>query len=157
MQVAVIMLLLGLMPGFVEAQQGQGKAASNGDKTDSLIGNWNLSITLQDAAVQSVETPQIVTILEVGSKLLVKVTVPNVTPTATSLQTQGVRELVFTDLKYNGKDLSFTVGDEDNLLIAELSRINDDEFAGRWRSPLGARWRGKRSEFSGTLTLVRKK
>jgi len=155
--IIALVFLTSLVDGSAVLARGQGNSANAAGDKDSLAGNWDLIITTRGVEAQQNEAPTVITIQETGNKLTGKVAVPNVIATGASFQTQGARDLALTDLKYNGKKLSFVVSDEDNQLIAELSKVNDDEFAGTWRSPINERWKGAKSEFAGTLKMKRKK
>lgn len=152
--VALVTLAVG---GAAALAHGSGNSANGADNKDSLVGSWDLFITTQGVEAPQNEAPTVVTIQEIGNKLTGKVTVPNVITTGSGFQTQGTRDLTLDDLRYNGKKLSFKVSDEDNQLIADLDKISNDEFTGTWRSPISGRWKGAKSDFSGTLKLARKK
>lgn len=101
--------------------------------------------------------PVIIVFQMIGNKLSGKVTVPNLDPTATGLQKVADQDLLLSDLKFNGQKLSFNVSDGDNLFEGDLTRVTDDRYEGRWRSPIQGRWKGSKSEFTGALKMVRAK
>lgn len=129
---------------------------ANQNNNKSLSGNWALSIMLEGGG--SDRTPVTVTFVESDNKLSGKVSVPDVVNTATGPQRSGTTtDMVMTDLKFNGKDLSFKVINGEDSFTGELAKINDDLFTGVWESPIGERWKGSKVKFSGTLKMARTK
>jgi hypothetical protein len=121
----------------------------------SLSGEWALSIALDGD--ESNQTSATAAFQEVGNKLSGKVIVTDVVATPTGPQRGGNVELALDDLKYNGKTLSFSVKREENELEGELTKVTDELFEGRWKSPVSGRWKGSKKEFTGTLKMTRAK
>lgn len=121
----------------------------------SLSGEWALSIALDGDG--SSQPPIMITFQEVGNKLSGKVIVTDVVPTPTGPQRGGNVELALDDLKYNGETLSFNVKREENELEGELTRITDELFEGRWKSPVSGRWKSSKKDFTGTLKMTKAK
>jgi hypothetical protein len=131
-------------------------AAGQGNSDDkALVGTWELYVATAGAANN--QTPTIIVLQLSGNKLTGKVTVPIVDPDATGIKTTGSKDLTLENLNFNGRKLSFRVDEEGNELDADLAKVNDDEFEGRWRSRIQGRWKGSKSEFEGTLKMKRKR
>ncbi|MBP6822283.1 MAG: hypothetical protein KA368_12115 [Acidobacteria bacterium] len=128
---------------------------SSNDRIDSIAGAWDLFVTVDGAA--SSEQPSTIVLLAAGNKLTGKIVVPKVEPTANGLLTSGSIELTLSDLKLNDKTFSFKVSDDGNEMNAELVKLNDNEYEGRWRSPVQGRWKSEKSEFAGAIKIKRKK
>jgi len=143
----------GNFGGSVTSAQAQ--QSSSNDRTESIAGTWDLFVTVDGAA--SSEPPVTIVLLAVGNKLTGKVIVPKVEPTANGLLTSGSLDLSLSDLKLNDKSLSFNVSDNGNELNAELTKLNDNQYEGRWHSPIQGRWKGAKTEFAGTIKMKRKK
>ncbi len=124
------------------------------DKSKSLSGNWALTISLEGGGND--QTPAALSFVDAGGKLSGKVSVTDVVNTSTGPQRSATAtDMVMTDLKFNGKDLSFKVINGEDSFIGELAKINDDLFTGVWESPIGERWKGSKVKFSGTLKMAR--
>jgi hypothetical protein len=120
-----------------------------------LLGNWRLSVSLNGDGIS--QPPAIVTFQEIGNKLSGKVTVQDVVATPTGPQPAGTVDMTLTDLKFNGKTLSFKVINGEDSLDGQLTKITDDLFEGHWKSPISGRWEGSKSEFTGNLIMTRVK
>lgn len=122
----------------------------------SLSGNWALTIMIPGGGND--QSPVKVTFVEAGNQLVGKVSVPDVINTSTGPQRGTiVTDMTLTDLKFNGKDLSFKVVNVEDSFSGELTKVNDDLFNGVWESPIGGRWKGSKDKFTGTLNMVRTK
>lgn len=122
----------------------------------SLSGNWNLYIALEgDSSNQS---PIAATFVAVGNRVSGKVAVPDVdnTPTGPRLINTSV-DMVLTDLRFDGRTLSFRVVNGEDSFTGQLTKVSDDLYQGVWESPIGGRWQGSRNKFTGTLKMVRAK
>lgn len=129
-------------------------AIASQDKSKSLAGSWALTISLEGGGND--QTPVATSFVEAGGKLSGKVSVPDVVNTSTGPQRSAtVTDLMLTDLKFNGKDLSFKVINGEDSFTGELAKINDDLFSGTWESPIGERWKGSKSKFTGSLKMAR--
>src|SRR5262245_44704404 len=129
------------------------RQGSSDDK--ALVGTWELFVTTDGANRK--DPPVVVVIQLAGNRLTGKVTVPIVEPSATGIKTTGSKDLTLDGLKLSGRKLSFRVDEEGAELDADLTRINNDEFEGRWRSRIQGRWKGAKNEFEGMLKMKRKK
>ncbi len=139
--------------GYIPAIKAQ--QPDTADRISGLAGIWDLRVAVDGS---SDNQPSLVLVMEVkGNKLAGKVTVPKVDSTANGIQTTGSRELVLSDIRLNEKTLSFKIIDDGNDLYAELSKRNDNEFEGRWRSPVQGRWKNASNEFAGAIRLKRQK
>ncbi|MEK7834344.1 MAG: hypothetical protein AAB401_24870, partial [Acidobacteriota bacterium] len=126
------------------------------DKSKSLSGNWALTISLEGGGND--QTPVALSFVDAGGKLSGKVSVTDVVNTSTGPQRSATAtDMLMTDLKFNGKDLSFKVINGEDSFTGELAKINDDLFTGVWESPIGERWKGSKVKFSGTLKMARTK
>ncbi len=129
-------------------------ASQNSGK--SLSGNWALTIAIEGGGND--QSPVLVTFVEAGSKLSGKASVPEVINTSTGPQRSAtVTDMALTDLKFNGKDLSFRIINGEDSFSGQLAKVNDDLFNGVWESPIGGRWKGSKEKFTGTLKMARTK
>lgn len=121
-----------------------------------LSGNWSLHIAL--TGDNSNQPPVAVTFAMVGNVVSGKVAVPDVdnTPTGPRL-INTVRDMLLTDLRFDGRTLSFRVVNGEESFTGQLTKVNDDLYQGVWESPIGGRWQGSRNKFTGTLKMVRAK
>ncbi len=129
--------------------------AGFGDPARALAGTWDLFVFVDGAG--NSQPPVKIVWLAAGNKLTGKITVPKIDPTANGLQTIGNLDLTLSDLKLSEKSLSFIVNDDGNEMEAELVKLNENEFEGRWRSVIKGRWKSARSEFAGVIKMKRKK
>lgn len=124
-------------------------------KDKSLSGNWALYILL-DGNSNDQQSPTTVTFVEAGNKLSGKVLVPEIINTSTGPQRGAtITEMVLTNLKFNGKELSFRVITGEDSVACELTKVSDDNFNGSWESPIGERWKSSKNKFTGTVKMLR--
>ncbi len=126
-----------------------------GTDEKALTGVWELFVTTEGANKK--EPPVIIVVQLIGNRLSGKVSVPTVDPSATGIKTTGSKDLPLEDLNFNGRKLTFRVDEDGSSFDADLRKIGDDEFEGRWRSRIQGRWKGSKNEFEGMVKLRRKK
>jgi hypothetical protein len=123
------------------------------DKVQALAGNWILQVKLEGDTGNPMSTP--LSFQVTNNNLAGQVSVTNVLPKPNGPQPSGELTFPLSDLKFNGKSLSFTVNNAEDVMSAELEQVNDNLFEGKWKSPIDGRWKGSKKEFSGTIRIER--